>query len=106
RPTRRLTLGLGVKAPTGDNTVRTDAGTLVHAMMQPGSGSWDALFLINDMRAYYPLVVQANLFYHLTTRSDEGYEFGDQMSLDLIGRYQGWSYAAPGPGAPRHPCPA
>jgi hypothetical protein len=40
------------------------------------------------MRAYYPLVVQVNLFYHLSTEGDEGYEFGDQLTFDLIARYQ------------------
>lgn len=92
RPTQRLTMGLGIKTPTGDNEERTASGTLVHAMMQPGTGSWDPLFLVNYMRAFYPLVLQANLFYHLTTESDEGYEFGDQLSLDLIARYQVFNY--------------
>lgn len=92
RPTRRLTLGAGVKAPTGDNTVRGPNGSFIHAMMQPGTGSWDGLFLANYMRAWYPFVLQANAFYHLTTRSDEGYEFGDQFSFDLISRYQVANY--------------
>ena len=88
RPTRKLTLGVGVKTPTGKNDVKKSNGKYVHAMMQPGSGSWDPLFMVNYMRAWYPLVVQANLFYHWTTEGDEGYEFGDQFSYDLIMRYQ------------------
>lgn len=92
RPTRRLTVGAGVKAPTGSNTERSPNGNFVHAMMQPGSGSWDGLFMVNYMRAWYPLVVQANAFYHLTTESDEGYEFGNQLSVDLISRYQTGNY--------------
>ncbi len=88
RPTQRLTLGIGLKAPTGDSAVRTSAGTLVHAAMQPGSGSWDGLLTASYVRAYYPLVLQANLFYHLTTEGREGYEFGDQLAYDLIARYQ------------------
>src|SRR3989337_710049 len=91
-PTKRLTLGAGLKTPTGKNDERTSTGSIVHAMMQPGTGSWDPLFLVNYMRAYYPLILQANMFYHLTTEGDEGYEVGDQLSLDLIARYQAANY--------------
>lgn len=92
RPTQRLTLGLGLKTPTGSNDEKTGSGTFVHAMMQAGTGSWDPLFLVNYMHAFYPLVLQANLFYHLSTRGDEGYAFGDQFNYDLIARYQVASY--------------
>ncbi len=88
RPTQRLTLGAGLKTPTGQSDVRTDTGTLLHATMQPGTGSWDVLFVANYVRALYPLVLQANLFYHLTTEGREGYEFGDQFAYDLATRYQ------------------
>ncbi len=92
RPTQRLTLGLGLKTPTGRNDVKNASGSFVHAMMQPGTGSWDPLFLVNYMRAFYPLILQANLFYHLSTEGDEGYQFGNQFTADLIGRYQVWDY--------------
>lgn len=92
RPTRRLTLGFGVKTPTGKNTEETASGLLVHAMMQPGTGSWDPLLMVNYMRAFYPLVLQANLFYHLSTEGDQGYEFGDQFTYDFIARYQVGNY--------------
>jgi len=88
RATKRLTFGLGIKTPTGDNTVRNPMGNFVHAMMQPGTGSWDPIFMLNYMRAWYPLITQINLVYHLSTKSDEGYEFGDQLNLDLSMRYQ------------------
>jgi hypothetical protein len=88
KPTQRLTLGAGVKAPTGSSDEKTASGRMVHAMMQPGSGSWDALFLVNYMKAFYPLVLQANLFYQLTTEGREGYEFGDQFSADVSAAYQ------------------
>lgn len=96
RPTKRLTLGMGLKTPTGKNDEKTDDGQLVHAMMQPGTGSWDPLFFVNYMRAFYPLILQGNLLYHLTTEGDEGYEFGDQLSLDMIARYQLFMYVSPG----------
>ena len=88
RPTERLTFGFGLKMPTGENDVRNANGNLVHAMMQTGSGSWDPIFTVNYMRAWYPLVMQFNGYYHLTTEGDEGYEFGDQLGVDVITRYQ------------------
>lgn len=95
-PTKRLTLGLGVKTPTGKNDEEFESGDLVHAAMQPGTGSWDPLFLAHYLHAFQPLVFQANLLYHLTTAGDEGYEFGDKISLDLIARYQITNYVNPG----------
>lgn len=88
RAKQRLTLGFGVKTATGKNDTRTSNGHYVHAMMQAGSGSWDPLLMLNYMRAWYPLVMQVNMLYHLTTEGDEGYEFGNQFGLDLISRYQ------------------
>lgn len=92
RPKKRLILGFGIKMPTGNNNARTANGNMVHAMMQLGSGSWDGLFTVNYLKANYPLVMQVNAFYHLTTKGDEGYKFGDQIGLDLILRYQVSSY--------------
>lgn len=95
-PTRKVTLGLGVKTPTGKNDEEFDSGDLVHAAMQTGTGSWDPLFLANYMHAFYPWVFQTNLFYQMTTEGDEGYEFGDKISFDLIARYQITRYVNPG----------
>ena len=95
-PAKKLTGGIGLKTPTGKNDEETDSGTLVHAMMQPGSGSWDPLFLVNYMQTFSPVVFQTNLLYQMTTEGDEGYEFGDKISLDLIGRYRVTEYFYPG----------
>lgn len=92
RPGHRLMVGLGVKAPTGRTDERKPNGSLVHAMMQPGSGSWDPLFLVNYTRGLYPLVLQANLFYQLTTEGFNGYEFGDKFSADFSAKYQATNY--------------
>lgn len=92
RPKERLTLGFGLKTPTGKNDSRTSSGAMVHAMMQAGSGSWDPLFTVNYMRAWYPWIMQVSGFYHMTTESDEGYEFGDQVGVDLMVRKQVSSY--------------
>lgn len=88
RPTERLTVGFGLKTPTGKNDYKTSTGSYVHAMMQAGSGSWDGLLMANYLRAFYPFVFQANAFVHLSTKGDEGYQFGNQFSYDFISRYQ------------------
>ncbi len=95
-PTKKIILGLGVKTPTGKNDEEFDSGDLVHAAMQTGTGSWDPLFLVNYMHAFHPVIFQTNLFYQMTTEGDEGYEFGDKISFDIIGRYQATSYLNPG----------
>lgn len=92
RPAQRLTVGAGIKAPTGSSSERTASGSLVHAMMQPGTGSWDPIFMVNYMRGLYPVVLQANLLYQLTTEGINGYEFGDRFNYDLSARYQASSY--------------
>ena len=65
-------------------------------MMQPGTGSWDPLFLVNYMHTFSPVVFQTNFLYHVTTEGDEGYEFGDKVSLYLIARYPLTNYVNPG----------
>ncbi|MBM4055994.1 MAG: hypothetical protein FJ264_15285 [Planctomycetes bacterium] len=97
-PTKRLLAGFGLKTPTGKNDENYDSGNRVHAMMQLGTGSWDPLFLINYMREFYPLVLQGNLLYHVSTEGDEGYEFGDQISIDIIARHHVNDYISPGLG--------
>ena len=92
RPLQRLTLGIGAKTPTGKNNEKTASGSYIHTMMQSGTGSWDPIFLMNYIRAFYPLVLQGNFVYQFTTKGDEGYEFGDQITLDLIARYQVGNY--------------
>ena len=88
RPNERLVVGFGLKTPTGKNDEKNAAGKYIHAMMQLGTGSWDPMFTVNYLRAFYPFVLQASLFYQLTTEGNEGYEFGDQLSYDLVSRYQ------------------
>lgn len=88
RPSERVTAGAGVKTPSGSTNEKTASGRLVHAMMQPGSGSWDPLIMLNYMRAFYPVVFQTHLLYQMTTQGRNGYEFGDKFSYDLSARYQ------------------
>jgi len=92
RAKERLSLGFGIKTPTGDNDIRNPMGNYVHAMMQPGTGSWDPIFMLSYMRAWYPLITQVNVLYHYSTESDLGYQFGSQLNVDLIARYQASNY--------------
>lgn len=95
-PAKKVTLGLGIKTPTGKNDEEFDSGGLVHAAMQTGTGSWDPLFLANYMHAFHPVIFQTNLFYQMATEGDEGYEFGDKISLDLSARYKATRHLHPG----------
>lgn len=95
-PKKSLTLGLGLKTPTGKNDEKTDSGTLVHAVMQPGTGSWDPLFFVNYIQMFHSVIFQTNFLYQMTTEGDEGYEFGDKVSLDFIARYPVTPYLLPG----------
>ncbi len=92
RPTARFSGGIGIKTPTGSNSEKDTDGQLYHAMMQPGTGSWDPLFMVNGMLFLDPVWLQVNIFYHLTTKGDSGYEFGDQLSADIVSRYQLFNY--------------
>jgi hypothetical protein len=81
--------GLALKLPTGKNDVKKEGSeALVHAMMQPGTGSWDPIFTLQGGRVAGPLAVRLAGSYHLATRGDEGYEVGDMLTADLVGRYR------------------
>lgn len=87
RPTDVLTLGLGVKAPTGSFTERTSPTKYVHAHMQPGTGSWDPLLSIIYTKMVDQFLFQADATYQSTTRNREGYEFGDSTAVNVTGKY-------------------
>jgi hypothetical protein len=82
-----LTLGLGIKTPTGSATERGRSGKFIHAHMQPGTGSWDPLFSIMYTKDLSPLLFQTDLIYQLTTRNPDGYEFGDSFTATIAGKY-------------------
>ncbi len=87
RPTDVVTLGFGVKAPTGSFTEQTSSGKLVHAHMQPGTGSWDPLLSIVYTKIVDQLLIQTDATYRFATRNRLGYEFGDSTALNLSGTY-------------------
>jgi len=87
RPTDVVTLGFGIKTPTGSSTERRSNGTLIHAHMQPGTGSWDPLLSLLYTKMMDSFLVQADATYQLTTRNNEGYEFGDSLALNATAKY-------------------
>ena len=87
RPTEAVTVGFGLKTPTGSNTEISDTGSLVHAHMQPGTGSWDPLVSLIYTKMAGSILYQADGTYQYTTKSREGYEFGDSLALNLSGKY-------------------
>lgn len=93
RLTHALSAGIGIKSPTGEYKKETTAGTYVHAVMQPGTGSWDPIFSLRYRKAFSPLFIQADGTYQLTTENPKGYEFGDSLSLNLSGNYSVISWA-------------
>lgn len=86
-PENVVTLGLGVKTPTGSSTKKTSTGKYVHAHMQPGTGSWDPLLSLSYVKMANSLLLQADATYQLTTRNSKGYEFGDSLAVNLTGKY-------------------
>lgn len=86
-PADVLTLGIGVKTPTGSSTERSSNGKLIHAHMQPGTGSWDPLLSVIYTSMTGQFLVQADATYQYTTGNSEGYEFGDSLALGLSGKY-------------------
>ena len=55
--------------------------------MHPGTGSWDPLFSLLHTRMMDSLLLQADATYQLTTRNNQGYEFGDSLALNATGKY-------------------
>ncbi|MDO8785760.1 MAG: transporter, partial [Syntrophales bacterium] len=91
-PTDVVTLGVGIKTPTGSSTEKTENGKFVHAHMQPGTGSWDPLISLVYTKMANPFLFQGDLTYQITTRNSDGYEFGDSFTANLSGKYAVSSY--------------
>ncbi|HUU45019.1 MAG TPA: transporter [Acidobacteriota bacterium] len=83
---RELSLGLGVKAPTGS----ADWCSWLPEELQPGTGSWDFIGSVSYYQGFEPVDFVLSSTYVLTTAHhdqctayDESYEFGDQLSYLL-----------------------
>lgn len=87
RPSNALTLGFGIKTVSGSFTETTPTGRLVHAHMQPGTGSWDPLLSLLYTKMMDQVLLQADATYQYTTKNRLGYEFGDSVAANLSGKY-------------------
>ncbi len=82
---RELSLGLGVKLPTGSVDER-NFGFLLPEELQPGTGSWD----YNGSLSYYQGFELVDFIIsgtYLLTTSHNGYEFGNQFSYILASNF-------------------
>jgi len=86
-PTNAVTLGLGVKTASGSSTEKSASGRLVHAHMQPGTGSWDPLLSVMYTKMATPFLLQADATYQYTTKNQQAYELGDSLAINLSGKY-------------------
>ncbi len=86
-PTDSITIGAGIKTPTGPSTKKSDNGEFVHAHMQPGTGSWDPVFSLIYTKMATPFLIQADVTYQISTRNPDGYKFGDSFTTNLSGKY-------------------
>lgn len=95
RTRQRLSLGVGVKAPTGKSKARNGSGKLVHMMMQAGTNSWDGLLVASGLMAFGEhedggalFMLSPSAFYQFNTRNDLGYKVGNRLNVDLSARYR------------------
>lgn len=87
---RELSLGAGVKIPTGA-TDRSQFGKTMLAELQPGTGSWDYIVSASFYQGFEPVDFVASATYLLTSEYDGydfgTYEFGDQFSYLLTATF-------------------
>ncbi len=95
RTRQRISMGVGIKAPTGKHTHRSASGDLVHMMMQTGTGSWDALLLLNGTLGFGDhedggalWLLSPSLTYQYNMRNDLGYKVGNRLNYDVSARYR------------------
>ena len=95
RTRQRFSVGVGIKAPTGESKSRNPMGNLVHMMMQAGTGSWDGIFLANGTFAFGEhedggalWFLSPSVMYQMTTKNDLGYKVGDRLNYDLSAKYR------------------
>jgi hypothetical protein len=86
-PTDSVSIGAGVKTPTGSSTKKSASGSFIHAHMQPGTGSWDPVFSLIYAKMANPFLFQADATYEIATRNQNGYKFGDSFMASLSGKY-------------------
>jgi len=95
RTRQRLSVSIGVKAPTGKYKSRNASGRLVHMMMQAGTGSWDGMLLANASFGFgehedggAQWFFNPSVMYQINTKNDLGYKVGNRLNYDLSARYR------------------
>ncbi|OIO74744.1 MAG: hypothetical protein AUJ57_01650 [Zetaproteobacteria bacterium CG1_02_53_45] len=96
RTRQRLSLGFGVKAPTGKSKARNaNNNRLVHMMMQAGTGAWDGVLAASGTMAFgehadggAQWMLSPSVFYQINTRNALGYKVGNRLNYDLSARYR------------------
>ena len=78
---RELSVGLGLKLPTGSVDQR-NSGFLLPEELQPGTGSWDYTGSVSYYQGFEPVDFIVSGTYLITTAHEE-YEFGNQFSYLL-----------------------
>lgn len=77
---KTLTVGFGVKAPTGRFRMEDAEGLPYSVLHQPGSGSWDRLANAQYMMRRGDWGMTADILYRFNTTNPDGYRFGDRLS--------------------------
>ncbi|MGK0139827.1 MAG: hypothetical protein ACI9DJ_003292 [Algoriphagus sp.] len=88
---KSLSMGLGLKAPTGAIDNRNDIGILLSSDLQPGTGAWDVLSLFRFVTAFpnkknTSFFVNAILNFKGTDDNQQqnlSYKFGNEQQLSL-----------------------
>ena len=95
RTRQRISVGIGIKAPTGKYKSRSASGGLVHMMMQAGTGAWDAVALVNGTLGFgehadggAQWLISPSVMYQMNTRNSLGYKVGDRLNYDISARYR------------------
>jgi len=82
-PLTVVSAGVGLKLPTGSYTEKNSKGSLIHAHMQPGTGSWDPILSAVLVKMISPeFMARADVNYQFATENHNGYEFGDTFALN------------------------
>ncbi|MCA0152670.1 hypothetical protein [Winogradskyella vincentii] len=83
----RLDIGFGVKLPLGSSTETNDQGIVLNADLQPGSNSWDLIYLLGANKSFDfrpTMAFSTRLIYRQTGENnsyfdDSTYEFGNDI---------------------------
>jgi hypothetical protein len=97
-PSKALNVALigGIEMPTGSDD-ETSGGATLPADLQPGSGSWDPLLGLGATYEPGRWRFNALALSKWNTPNDEGYRFGNELTLELEAGNRFWLEPYPGP---------